>query len=58
MVSMIAQADAEGFGSCSNEGECEAVCPKEIRLEVIARMNRDYLRASWTERGDALRKED
>jgi succinate dehydrogenase / fumarate reductase iron-sulfur subunit len=37
--------DGAGFGSCSNEGECEAVCPKEIRIEAIARMNRDYLRA-------------
>jgi len=38
--------DAEGFGSCSNEGECEAVCPKEIKIGGIARMNRDYLRAT------------
>ena len=37
--------DAEGFGSCSNEGECEAVCPKEIPIVNIARMNRDYFRA-------------
>ena len=44
---MVAQATAEGFGSCTNIGECEAVCPKEIRLEVIARMNRDFLTASW-----------
>jgi len=44
---MIAQADAEGFGSCSNEGECEAVCPKEIRLSNIARMTREYIRATW-----------
>ena len=36
---------AEGFGSCSNEGECEAVCPKEISITNIARMNREYLRA-------------
>jgi succinate dehydrogenase iron-sulfur subunit len=48
----------ELFGSCTNIGECEAVCPKEIKLEVIARMNRDYLWASWTERGDALRNEE
>jgi len=45
VVSMIAQADAEGFGSCSNEGECEAVCPKEIPISNIARMTREYLRA-------------
>ena len=46
-VRMVEQMDAEGFGSCSNEGECEAVCPKGIRIEGIARMNREYLRASW-----------
>ena len=33
----------KGFGSCSNEGECEAVCPKEISITNIARMNREYL---------------
>src|SRR5689334_8831030 len=43
---MVAQFNAEGFGSCTNIGECEAVCPKEISLEVIARMNRDYLTAA------------
>ena len=43
---MVAQLNAEGFGSCTNIGECEAVCPKEISLEVIARMNRDYLHAA------------
>jgi succinate dehydrogenase / fumarate reductase, iron-sulfur subunit len=42
---MIEQADAEGFGSCSNEGECEAVCPKSISMGNIARMNRDYIKA-------------
>jgi succinate dehydrogenase / fumarate reductase iron-sulfur subunit len=45
-TSMIDQMDEEGFGSCTNHGECEAVCPKEIRLEFIARLNRDYLKAS------------
>jgi succinate dehydrogenase / fumarate reductase iron-sulfur subunit len=45
VVNMINQADADGFGSCSNEGECEAVCPKEISISNIARMNRDYLKA-------------
>ena len=43
---MIEQADAEGFGSCSNEAECEAVCPKEISMEFIARMNRDLIAAT------------
>lgn len=49
-LGMVRQYNAEGFGSCTNIGECEAVCPKEIRLEVIARMNRDYLSASWERR--------
>ena len=44
-VRMVEQMDAEGFGGCSNEGECEAVCPKEIRITNIAKMNRDYLKA-------------
>ncbi|MDD5425623.1 MAG: succinate dehydrogenase/fumarate reductase iron-sulfur subunit [candidate division Zixibacteria bacterium] len=42
---MVAQMDKEGFGNCTNYYECEAVCPKNIRVEVIARMNREYLRA-------------
>jgi succinate dehydrogenase / fumarate reductase, iron-sulfur subunit len=46
VVAMLAQADAEGFGSCSNEGECEAVCPKEIPISNIARMTREYLKAT------------
>jgi len=45
-VAMVHRHDAEGFGSCSNEGECEAVCPKEISITNIARMNREYLRAT------------
>ncbi len=44
-IAMVDRHDAEGFGSCSNEGECEAVCPKEISITNIARMNREYLRA-------------
>jgi len=47
VLAMIQQADAEGFGSCSNEGECEAVCPKEISIANIARMSREYMRALW-----------
>jgi succinate dehydrogenase / fumarate reductase iron-sulfur subunit len=47
VVSMIARADGEGFGSCSNEGECEAVCPKEIPIANIARMTREYVKALW-----------
>jgi succinate dehydrogenase / fumarate reductase iron-sulfur subunit len=45
VVAMVERHDAEGFGSCSNEGECEAVCPKEISITNIARMNREYFRA-------------
>jgi len=45
VVRMVEQMDAEGFGSCSNEGECEAVCPKEIPISNIARMIREYSKA-------------
>lgn len=48
---MVQQMDAEGFGSCSNEAECEAVCPKQIKLSNIARMNREYTRAAATSGG-------
>ncbi|WP_206108128.1 succinate dehydrogenase/fumarate reductase iron-sulfur subunit [Paludisphaera soli] len=46
VLAMIDQADGEGFGNCTNHGECEAVCPKEISMAFIARLNRDYLKAS------------
>jgi succinate dehydrogenase / fumarate reductase iron-sulfur subunit len=42
---MVRQMDAEGFGNCTNQYECEAACPKEISVEFIARMNREYLAA-------------
>ena len=45
VTAMVDRMDAEGFGSCSNEGECEAVCPKEISIAGIARMNREYAKA-------------
>jgi succinate dehydrogenase / fumarate reductase iron-sulfur subunit len=45
-ASMVRQMDIEGFGGCTWFGECEAACPKEIKIEVIARMYRDYLKAS------------
>ncbi|HEY5909349.1 MAG TPA: succinate dehydrogenase/fumarate reductase iron-sulfur subunit [Verrucomicrobiae bacterium] len=41
-LAMVAQMDAEGFGSCTVTGSCEAVCPKEISLNFIAKLNRDY----------------
>ena len=45
-VLMVNTMDAEGFGGCTNIGECEAVCPKEIGLDFIALLNRDLLRGS------------
>jgi succinate dehydrogenase / fumarate reductase, iron-sulfur subunit len=44
-LAMVEAMEAEGFGNCSNYAECEAVCPKEISIDFIARMNRDYLKA-------------
>jgi succinate dehydrogenase / fumarate reductase iron-sulfur subunit len=44
-LNMVAQMDKEGFGSCTNTGACEAVCPKEISIENIARLNREYMMA-------------
>ena len=45
---MIAQMDAEGFGGCTNHEECQAACPKAVSVEVIARMNADFIMASIT----------
>src|SRR5260370_22555977 len=45
-LAMPAQADAEGFGGCTNHGECEAACPKAIPLQFIGQLNADYLRAT------------
>jgi len=50
-LSMVTQMQKEGFAQCTNIGECEAVCPKGIRLEVIAQMNHDFIQASWSNRG-------
>jgi succinate dehydrogenase / fumarate reductase iron-sulfur subunit len=47
VAAMVTQMDAEGFGNCSNEGECEAVCPKEISMANIARLRREFMRAMW-----------
>jgi len=46
VLNMVATMDDEGFGSCTNTGACEAECPKEISLEHIARMNREFIKAS------------
>jgi succinate dehydrogenase iron-sulfur subunit len=45
-LAMVAAMDEAGFGNCSNHGECEAVCPKELKLTHIARMNRQFLFAA------------
>jgi succinate dehydrogenase / fumarate reductase iron-sulfur subunit len=50
VVAMVDAMDAAGFGGCSNEGECEAVCPKGISLRNIATMNREYRRAMFANR--------
>lgn len=46
VLNMVAQMDKEGFGACTNTGACEAVCPKEISISNIARMNAEYAAAS------------
>lgn len=46
-LSMLRKMDALGFGNCSNETECEAQCPKEISISNIARLNREFLKASF-----------
>ena len=48
-LAMVSQMKTEGFGNCSNQYECEAACPKEISIEHIARMNREYFRAAVLE---------
>ena len=40
---MVSQMDSEGFGNCTNHGECQSSCPKEISIKFIAKMNREYL---------------
>jgi succinate dehydrogenase / fumarate reductase, iron-sulfur subunit len=56
-LAMVRQTGQELFGNCTNIGECEAVCPKSIRLEVIAMMNRDFIRASWKQRGETSKSD-
>ncbi len=46
VLKMVSQMDIEAFGNCTNIGECQDACPKLISIDVIARMNRDFLRAS------------
>jgi succinate dehydrogenase / fumarate reductase iron-sulfur subunit len=47
VLNMVTQMDKEGFGNCTNTGACEAECPKEIKLTNIARMNREFVGASF-----------
>ncbi|MFZ9695629.1 MAG: succinate dehydrogenase/fumarate reductase iron-sulfur subunit [Chitinophagaceae bacterium] len=48
-LNMVAQMDKEGFGACTNTGACEAVCPKGISIENIARLNREYMSAGFSD---------
>lgn len=50
VLNMVRTMDEMGFGNCTNTGACEVACPKEISLENIARMNRDFTKASFSER--------
>ena len=50
VLDMVAKMDEEGFGNCTNHAECEAMCPKDISISHIAKMNREFIRA--TVRGD------
>ncbi len=47
VLNMVKVMDTLGFGNCTNEYECEAVCPKEIKVSAIAKMNREFLRANF-----------
>jgi succinate dehydrogenase / fumarate reductase iron-sulfur subunit len=53
VLAMVERMDIEGFGGCTNFGECQEACPKGISLETIARMNADYLRATLVARSGA-----
>jgi succinate dehydrogenase / fumarate reductase iron-sulfur subunit len=55
---MVRQMDLEGFGSCTLYGECQEACPKEISIDTITRMNRDFLRASLTAGRAAVAESD
>jgi succinate dehydrogenase / fumarate reductase iron-sulfur subunit len=55
---MVAQMDIEHFGGCTLYGECQEACPKEISIDTITRMNRDFLKASFSEGRGAVAKAD
>jgi len=53
-LAMVRQMNQEGFANCGNIGECEAACPKQIKLEVIAQSNADYIKAAFIERPESV----
>jgi succinate dehydrogenase / fumarate reductase iron-sulfur subunit len=53
-LGMVTAMRTELFGSCTNHGECEAVCPKQIPMEFIGKMNQDLMRAMWHRRREPL----
>ena len=57
VLKMVAQMDAEGFGHCTNHGECEAACPKQIPRDVMARTNREYAKAAFIHRDRELKSD-
>jgi succinate dehydrogenase / fumarate reductase iron-sulfur subunit len=56
VLSMLEAMDKEGFGNCSNEYECEAVCPKEVKVANIARLNREFLLANFLGKAEPKRQ--
>ena len=48
VINMVDQMDKEGFGSCTNTGACEAHCPKEISIDNIVTLNREYIKSKIT----------
>ncbi len=56
-LAMVTAMDAAGFGSCSNHYECEAACPKDIKRDVMAELNRDYAKASFGSRERASKSD-
>jgi succinate dehydrogenase / fumarate reductase, iron-sulfur subunit len=58
VLRMVSQMDMEAFGNCTNIGECQEACPKLISIDVIARMNRDFLRASMFGGGEGASPEE
>ncbi|RME61703.1 MAG: succinate dehydrogenase/fumarate reductase iron-sulfur subunit [Candidatus Dadabacteria bacterium] len=56
VVNMVRQMDKEGFGGCTNTGECQEACPKGITINFIAQMNREYIRAFVCDKGEESKK--